>query len=228
LRSKKIFVELSIVSSILLLGTILFRLTDFDLSIQRIFFREDSGWFLKDYLLFKLLYKYGTIPALVVSFYSLFKLIFIKRNKMTSSRRNILIFILLTMLVGPGLIVNAIFKQHWGRPRPREIIEFGGKSTYAPVWVKVPGGRGNSFPSGHASMGFYFFIFFFILRRKNNYKAFIALIGAIIFGLTIGLSRIAQGGHFASDIFWAAGFLYLTCFSIYYSLKLDISPKQIT
>lgn len=228
MRGRKIFVELSIVSSILLIGTILFRLTDLDLSIQRIFFHESNGWFLKDYLLFKLLYKYGTIPALVVSFYSLLRLVFVKKNKMTSYHRKIHIFILLTMLVGPGLIVNFTFKQHWGRPRPRQVIEFGGKSAFSPVWIKVPKGRGNSFPSGHASMGFYFFIIFFILRRKNSYKAVFALIGAIIFGLTIGLGRIAQGGHFASDILWAAGFLYLTCFTIYYSLKLDISPKQIT
>ena len=25
--------------------------------------------------------------------------------------------------LGPGLVVNVLFKDHWGRPRPREVVD---------------------------------------------------------------------------------------------------------
>ncbi|HBH49073.1 MAG TPA: PAP2 family protein, partial [Bacteroidales bacterium] len=37
------------------------------------------------------------------------------------------LMMILTIVLGPGLLVNATFKDNWGRPRPNEIVEFGGK-----------------------------------------------------------------------------------------------------
>src|SRR5688572_19370399 len=36
------------------------------------------------------------------------------------------IFLIVTLLIGPLLLANAGFKDHWSRPRPREVVEFGG------------------------------------------------------------------------------------------------------
>ncbi|PWB64999.1 MAG: PAP2 family protein, partial [Deltaproteobacteria bacterium] len=40
------------------------------------------------------------------------------------------IFLLLCVIIGPGLIINGILKDHWGRPRPRQIVEFAGRMEY--------------------------------------------------------------------------------------------------
>src|SRR5690606_18360570 len=43
------------------------------------------------------------------------------------------LFGLLALALGPGLLVNGILKEVWGRARPREILEFGGDATFTPV-----------------------------------------------------------------------------------------------
>ena len=44
------------------------------------------------------------------------------------------LFLFLGLLVGPGLVVNGILKDHWGRARPAEIIEFGGTAHFSPAF----------------------------------------------------------------------------------------------
>jgi membrane-associated PAP2 superfamily phosphatase len=62
----------------------------------------------------------------------------------------------LTSIVGAGLIVNALLKEYTGRPRPREVVEFGGNWEYrAALELGIPG-QGQSFPCGHCTMGFIF------------------------------------------------------------------------
>ena len=34
-------------------------------------------------------------------------------------------FLLLALALGPGLIVNTALKDHWGRARPSQVVEFG-------------------------------------------------------------------------------------------------------
>lgn len=41
-------------------------------------------------------------------------------NRTALRRRGV--FLLLSVLVGPELVVNVLLKDHWGRPRPREIF----------------------------------------------------------------------------------------------------------
>ncbi len=39
-------------------------------------------------------------------------------------------FLALLYILGPGVLVNLLFKEHWGRPRPVNIVEFGGTQQY--------------------------------------------------------------------------------------------------
>ena len=47
------------------------------------------------------------------------------------TRRSIC-FIVVFSVLGPGLIVNHVFKDHWDRARPRAIVEFGGEKSFTP------------------------------------------------------------------------------------------------
>ena len=42
------------------------------------------------------------------------------------------IFLAATMAIGPGLIVNLGFKDHWGRPRPYQTENFNGADPFKP------------------------------------------------------------------------------------------------
>jgi len=108
-------------------------------------------------------------------------------------------YVLLVLAIGPGLVVNAVLKDHWGRARPSQITEFGGAQAFTPAPLPANAcDRNCSFVSGHAAVGFGLIAYSFLaadLRRRRT----IAASGIAIGGL-IGLARMAQGAHFLSDI----------------------------
>lgn len=128
------------------------------------------------------------------------------------------LFIVLSVALGPGVIVNFIFKDHWGRPRPLHTEAFGGTAEYVKPLMKRPGGQYKSFPAGHASVGFSFFVFWFLLRPHRPRLAVLALGGAVAFGLIVGCGRIVSGSHYLSDVLFAGYFSWLAAWLSYYIL----------
>ena len=67
------------------------------------------------------------------------------------------LFLLLTLIIGPGLITNTLLKDNWGRARPHQITEFGGRAQFTPAFVITNQCvRNCSFTSGDSSFGFWF------------------------------------------------------------------------
>jgi membrane-associated PAP2 superfamily phosphatase len=133
------------------------------------------------------------------------------------------LFIILSLLIGPGLLVNGVFKDHWGRPRPVDVKDFGGSFDYRPPLLKGSG-PGRSFPSGHASVAFEYLVFWFILRRKKRW-AVPALLTGLTLGVVMSYARMAAGAHFLSDVIWSAGLTYLVSFGLYYFI-LKIPARE--
>lgn len=211
---------------ILAIGTWLIRIYGLDLRMQEYFFRSGI-WLGREDPLCNFLYNYGTLPALVTAIGGLtvFILSFFTRNLARWRRSGL--FLALVMILAPGLLVNAIFKEHWGRPRPRNVLEFTGKYEFEQPLEYDERSPGNSFPSGHASMGFYFFALYFVIRgRKKSLTPWI-FIFSLAFGTLMGTARMAQGGHFASDVLWSAGFVYLSSALLYRMLDLDQFARPI-
>lgn len=113
--------------------------------------------------------------------------------------RNALIFLVAALVIGPGIVVNTVLKDHWGRARPYQVAAFGGEHQFTPAPLPADQcARNCSFVSGHAALGFSLVAFAFLLppgRRRNR-----ALGAALAFGAVVGLGRIAAGHHFLSDI----------------------------
>lgn len=106
-------------------------------------------------------------------------------------------FLLLVVGLGPGLLVNAGLKEHWGRPRPVQVVEFGGGAAYAPVWLPADGCASNcSFVSGHVAFATLPVAGAWMAggRRRRAW-----LLGGLASGALMGVCRIGLGRHFLSD-----------------------------
>ena len=164
----------------------------------------------------KFLYTFGTWPGLVTALIGLGILVIARYRPSLMKWRRQAAFLFLTLVIGPGFLVNTVFKDHWGRPRPKMISEFGGRMDYQCFHEKGVGGRGKSFPCGHSSMGYYFVVVYFLARRRKKIIRLSLLAGAMVYGTLIGIARMAAGAHFASDVVWSALFPCLAAWILYY------------
>ena len=201
--------------------TTIFWVSNLDIFFEEYFYSSDKGWFLKKAEPWNLLYNHGNIPGLSLGILALLAIIVGFFYRKVRRYRKIAMFLVLVLVIGPGIITHSVFKENWGRPRPRQIVNFGGTKDFLPVWVKGTPGNGKSFPSGHAAIGYYVLTPFFILRRVNKKGAVIFLLIGVGYGSLMGIGRMIQGAHFASDVLWSAGFTYLTGLSLYYAMRLN-------
>jgi membrane-associated PAP2 superfamily phosphatase len=210
----------------LVVATSVIALSGIDLKLSS-FFCIGGKWPIGDLEPWHFLYKLDRIPSFFVGFSGLGAVIagVICRNRRHWIRPGLFLIILLA--IGPGFTVNTIFKDYWGRPRPREIVQFGGKKEFLHPWQKGIAHQGRSFPSGHSSAAFYLSAPFFIYRRRKPRTAANWMLGGLVFGMVMSIARITQGAHFLSDTLWAWGMVHLIAVALYYLLRLDHDESPV-
>ena len=223
-RKTQIALDWSIPLLLLVVATVYIRMSGVDLAFQSRFYDPDIGWIGGAQNPWLWLKHYGPLPAITITVVSLLVLIASFWVVRLRAYRYVALFFIAVMAVGPGLIVNAGFKQHWGRPRPLDLQEFNHDREFVEVWGAPVPGAGASFPSGHASVAFYLFTPFFVFRPHHRRWAMFFLALGLGYGMFMGLARISQGAHFISDVLWSAGFVYLTALAFFYLLRLDQRP----
>jgi membrane-associated PAP2 superfamily phosphatase len=214
------FRDFALPVSILVLATIIIASTDADLRISSLFY-IDGMWPIGDQQPWHLLYIVDRWPAIILALCGLGAAIVgtLYKNRRSWIRPGA--FLVIFLVLGPGILVNSLFKEYWGRPRPREIVQFGGKKEFLQPWQKGIAHKGRSFPSGHSSAAFYLSAPYFVLRRRRPRAASTWMAGGIIFGVVMSVARITQGAHFLSDILWAWGIVHLVALILYYMMDLD-------
>ena len=114
--------------------------------------------------------------------------------------------------------MNLLLKNIWGRARPNDILQLGGKDYFS-SWYEISNACNHncSFVSGDAAVGFSLVVLYFLTKRIVYFWS------SLFFGFGIGLIRIMEGGHFVSDIVMAAMILYLSYYfqMNYYFSKYD-------
>ncbi len=120
---------------------------------------------------------------------------------------------MLTMIIGSGVIIHLALKEYWGRPRPKQIEHFGGSQSYRAVWSPQfkPIEPSKSFACGHCTLGFFFFALYLVgVRLKSKKVQFFGLFLAFGLGLAYSLTRMMQGGHFFSDTLFAMWVMWIS------------------
>jgi len=139
------------------------------------------------------------------------------------------LFLATVLVLGPGLIANAVLKDHWARPRPTQIVEFGGAQPFTPVLERSGQcDRNCSFVSGEASSIFALGFALALLARRRRAM----LMGAaVLAGSLIGFIRIGEGGHFLSDVVFAGvlmglavAFLHWIVFALLRGRLEEVAP----
>lgn len=210
--------DLTWILLLIITATVPFLSPTLDLKILSWFYQPALAhpWPLEFNGFFRFIYNFGTLPALITAVTGLGILVMARYRPSWTQWRRHAAFIFLTLVIGPGFFVNTAFKDHWGRPRPKMVTEFGGRMEYQCFHEKGISGRGKSFPCGHSSMGYYFVVLYFLARRRKKIVRLSLLAAALGYGTLIGIARMAAGAHFASDVLWSAVFPCLTAWVLYY------------
>ncbi len=202
--------------------TIAARIWNLDLLISGAFYTPGQGFVLRNDLV--VMFFYNSISVMVtasVLFFLAYPVIY-WRFKGTRKYWRTVLALFVALAIGPGVIVNSIFKEHFGRPRPSQTIEFGGPYEHKQVLEANWGNPGKSFPSGHASVPLaYLLLAFAALRRKKVKLAKGLGIGIIGWYLAVCYARIAAGGHHFTDVSWGGYFAFVSAWLSY----LYIEPK---
>ena len=209
--------ELVVLLSIAIAATVLFSATNLDVTASRRFYHPELAdhWSVANQPVWRLFYL--STPWITGSLAAAGgALLFAGLVRRRLSRLRLYgLFVLLSVLVGPGLIINGLLKDHWGRPRPREIVELGGQMPYTPPLLPT-GSHGKSFPCGHCSVGYLYAIGWWIWRRNRPRWAAASLGTGLVLGTLLGVGRMAAGGHFLSDAVWAGLISFSAAHVLYY------------
>ncbi len=183
---------------------------DLDLKLAALFFDPERGGFWRAYdppflrardaamWLVTLI----SLPAFIAP---VFKLIRPDRPLVIPGRAVVLM--VATLALAPGVVANLVLKEHWGRPRPIDVTQFGGDEHFRPWWD--PRGdcpKNCSFVAGEPSGAFWTLAPAAVVPPQWRALAYAA---ALTFGAAVGLLRMAAGAHFFSDVVFAGVFSFL-------------------
>ena len=183
-----------------------------DIYISSLFYEGNQKFFIESFSLTSVLARKIFLPFLIIyificpilSLYTPIKNIFFGYRFIFKD----IIFIFSSVVFNLIIIVNVLLKGFWGRARPNDILELGGKDSFS-AWFQYSDACNSncSFVSGDASVGFSLIVLYLI--TKNRLFFWLSLLSGII----LGAVRISEGGHFFSDILMSGIIIYFLSFT---------------
>lgn len=117
------------------------------------------------------------------------------------------VFLLATLALGPGLLVNGVLKEISHRPRPEQTKDFGGPWVFQPYdsfagqcW------KNCSFVSGEAATAAWTLAPALLAPPPVRAAAVAA---TVLLTLDTAVERMAFGGHYLSDVLFGALFTFV-------------------
>jgi lipid A 4'-phosphatase len=151
------------------------------------------------------------------------KLVMPSRRMLIAGRAAL--FLIITLVLGPGVLANGILKEHWARMRPEDVTQLGGDERFTPWWdPRGPCPENCSFIAGEPSGAFWTLAP--AALTPPQWRPF-AYGGAIAFGAAMGLLRMAGGAHFFTDIVFAGVLTFLVVWTLH-GLIYRWRPTRLT
>jgi len=204
---------------------------EFDIAISRLFYDPDRHDFPLRFVPLLNAVREGSrwiVAALVApAVLALAGKLIRPRRRMLISARAVL-FLLSTLALGPGLLVNVTLKDYWPRSRPIDVPAFGGAERFVSWWD--PRGacpKNCSSVAGEASGAFWTLAPAALAPLPWRPLAYA---GAIAFGAVVGTLRIAFGGHFFTDVAFAGVLMFVLIWIVHgliYRWRIGPSDRAI-
>jgi membrane-associated PAP2 superfamily phosphatase len=188
---------------------------EFDLKLAALFFDSVRGgfWRGKDplYLLARDVSTWLIVlVAAPAGLALIMKFAYPERPLLIPGRATVLVFV--TLALAPG-IMSFVLKEHWARPRPAPVGQFGGNEHFRPWWDPRGDCETNcSFIAGEPTGAFWTMAVAAVAPpqwRALGYGA------ALAFGSAVGFLRIATGSHFFSDVAFAGALTFLVIWLVH-------------
>jgi len=212
-----------------LVSTLPFWISDLDIRAAAFYYEPgaEEAWPVSQEPLWTFVYQLSPLIAALVLLGGLGVLIAGSFTPQLRRLRPYALFVIAIYALGPGLLVNSLLKENWGRPRPHQLEQFGFSKSYLPPLMPGVPGDGKSFPCGHSSVGYALSAFFLIWLRRRPRLAAAALLVAVGLGTLVGIGRMTAGDHFLSDILWSGVIVYGLALLLYYPV-LKIPRHEAT
>lgn len=199
---------------LLFLG-ILVLFPQIDIATSGLFYQKDLGFWARDWGIVHGLNLLAVDGARVLGILLLLGALLAKalRRVVMGLDAKAWLFLFVALVVGPGLVANVTFKDHWGRARPRDSLVFGGTQSFTPALYISDACRKNcSFVAGDGAFGFYLpcLAYVVVASRRRRFLG-----GTMLAGSVFALARLVAGAHFLSDILFAFFFMQLTNAGVY-------------
>ncbi|MDQ1155076.1 phosphatase PAP2 family protein [Brevundimonas sp. SORGH_AS_0993] len=176
-----------------------------DIAVSRLFYRPEAGFVLGGDPVLKALRKSSTWVLALMLLGALGRLIWawVRRRPWGDAGRRAL-FVISALALGPGLTINLVFKELWGRARPIQIEAFGGHAPFTPVWMFSDACRNNcSFVSGEGA-GAAWMVGAALVLTPARWRP-VVLPTVVLYAAALSMNRLVFGGHFLSDILLSWG-----------------------
>jgi membrane-associated phospholipid phosphatase len=149
-------------------------------------------------------FEYSTFLLIAFLILSILLAIFFRKINLPSNLITISKIIIGMAFFGYLLSIQTL-KFLWGRVRYRDLDILYSSFT---EWYIANGIQGHySFPSGHAAMGWILLPIFLLFINRNKYIRSVVLGLTVITAISISVSRVVIGAHYASDVLFGSFFM---------------------
>jgi len=196
---------------------------EIDQWVAALFIGDDGSFLLKGNrfgqvlrLGFKTIFVLGAGVALISLIFS-----YVQKRPILGFHHGRWLYLVLSLIIGPGLVANTLFKDHWGRARPHQVMNAG--KVFSPALIPSDQCERNcSFVSGESAS---IYALFFGLALMGGRWRNVWLYGGLALGSLAGLMRMAQGGHYLSDVVFSGIFMALVSLTLSYWLMSKDPPR---
>jgi len=121
-------------------------------------------------------------------------------------------------------VVNVLLFVHLGKPLWGRVRFYDLDPTYSdftPWYLPQGVTGGDSFPSGHAALGWMLLPLILLVRGRNRPTRVLTAAVVVAWGLAVAIGRVVRGAHYASDVLFSTGvaFAAFAFWYRYYYLK---------